>query len=234
LENVEHGMALLIDIEGIDGSGKGTQSARLVEWLQSRGFRASVLSFPRYAETHFGGAIGQFLNGDFGPLDAVHPLLASLLFAGDRFESRGILQQAAEANDVLVLDRYVASNLAHQGARASGPDRDRLVSFIERLEFEVYGLPRPHLVLLFDLPVAVSMQLVPRKAPRSYTERTADIQESAGDYLDGVRSLYLQLAETRPGWHLIPVCNGDQLRTIDDVADDVVRVVSTHLPRKPL
>ncbi|MFM7836280.1 MAG: thymidylate kinase, partial [Planctomycetaceae bacterium] len=106
-------MARLIAIEGIDGAGKGTQASRLKESLAARGLRAAVLQFPRYSATSFGAAIGDFLNGRFGTLAEVHPQLAAVLYAGDRFESRGLLLELMEQHDVVVLDRFVGSNLAH-------------------------------------------------------------------------------------------------------------------------
>ncbi len=96
---------LLIAIEGIDGSGKGTQAARLQASLTRRGLKAALISFPRYQETFFGARIGDFLNGRFGSLEEVHPFLAATLFAGDRLESRSFLNEAIVSHDVVVLDR---------------------------------------------------------------------------------------------------------------------------------
>ena len=75
-------MTILIAIEGIDGAGKGTQVQTLVKRLQETGLRCGTLQFPRYSETTFGAAIGDFLNGRFGTLDQVHPQLAAVLYAG--------------------------------------------------------------------------------------------------------------------------------------------------------
>src|SRR3712207_3314277 len=108
---------MLIAIEGIDGSGKGTQARLLRERCRAAGLSAALISFPRYAETRFGRAVGKFLNGRFGTLDQVSPFLAALLYAGDRFESRTLLRESLFANDVVVLNRYVASNVAHQGSK---------------------------------------------------------------------------------------------------------------------
>src|SRR5262249_54560321 len=107
---------MLIDIEGIDGSGKGTQAGRLWERLIASGVSATLVSFPRYDATLFGKAVGEFLNGEFGALDKVHPLIVSLLFAGDRFESKAYLLDKMRSSDVVVLDRYVPSNVAHQAS----------------------------------------------------------------------------------------------------------------------
>ena len=143
---------MLIAIEGIDGSGKGTQSRLLVDHLATQGLSVALLSFPRYTETMFGRAVGQFLNGRFGALDDVSPWLVSLLYAGDRFESRDILLQALDTHNVVILDRYVASNIAHQGAKVATNERDEIIQWIEEVEFRVFGLPRADANVLLDLP----------------------------------------------------------------------------------
>src|SRR5947209_2867214 len=95
---------------------------------QAKGPRhsAGLLSFPRYQATLFGRAVGDFLNGRFGSLEEVHPFLVSLLFAGDRFESKSVLLDAIETHDVVVLDRYVYSNVAHQASKCEGAERAEL------------------------------------------------------------------------------------------------------------
>jgi dTMP kinase len=213
---------VLIVIEGIDGSGKGTQSRRLVESLQAEGRTAALFGFPRYTETFFGARIGEFLNGRYGALDAVHPLLASLLFAGDRFESRGRLETLLNSHDVVVLDRYVASNIAHQAAKLDGSDRTTLIEQITRLEFELYKLPRPDRVILLDLPAEQARELIARKARRDYTAAEVDLQEADTDYQRRVRDLYRTLAEADPAWRRVPVADAaGELRSVAAVAADV-------------
>ena len=144
-------MASLIAIEGIDGAGKGTQAGRLVSSLRKLGFKVDTLQFPRYAATTFGSAIGDFLNGRFGALHEVHPQLAAVLYAGDRYESRPLLIRMMEENDVIVLDRFVGSNLAHQSAKLEGEARIALIDWIEKVEHEVFALPRPTITILIDM-----------------------------------------------------------------------------------
>src|SRR5438477_4414931 len=110
---------MLIAIEGIDGAGKGTQSHLLRARLAQAGLHVELLSFPRYGETFFARSIADYLNGRFGPLKAIDPHLPAMLYAGDRFESRALIQQLGGAADVVLFDRYVASNLAHQAARVA-------------------------------------------------------------------------------------------------------------------
>jgi dTMP kinase len=222
-------MGRLIAIEGIDGSGKGTQAARLREGLERAGTSVALLSFPRYEATLFGRAIGDYLNGRFGSLDGVSPFLASLLFAGDRFESRELLHEAIAEHDVVVLDRYVASNVAHQGAKLTGDERGELVEWILRVEHEVFGLPRADLVLLLDLPVEAARRQVARKAARSYTEREADLHEADAAYLSNVRESYRELAAADPNWTTIDCTRGDGVRSIDDVAAEILAVVQERM-----
>ncbi len=223
-------MATLIAIEGIDGAGKGTQAGRLVSSLRERGLRVDTLQFPRYSATNFGGAIGDFLNGRFGSLNQVHPQLAAVLYAGDRFESRPLLMQLMEDNDVVVLDRFVGSNLAHQSAKLDGAERTALVDWIENIEYEVFQLPRPALTVLIDMSSQMSRELVSRKATRDYTDQQADLQESDLPYLERVRRCYLALAHSRLDWRTIHGLSEDgSLRTIDDVGTEIQTVVCEHL-----
>jgi dTMP kinase len=215
----------LIAVEGIDGSGKGTQSRILVERFRQSGRKVALISFPRYDETFFGGLIGSFLNGEYGTLDQVHPTLVSLLFAGDRFESRPMLEEALATCDVVVLDRYVASNVAHQGAKLSGADRETLCRSIEHVEYDLYRMPRPDRVILLDLQVSEAQSLVSKKAKRNYTNRAADIQEADGDYLERVRQLYLELAGRELNWSVVECAGTNGLRSVDEIAQDIWQVV---------
>jgi len=217
---------MLIDIEGIDGSGKGTQAQLLCDRLRQSGVSATLVSFPRYNATLFGKAVGEYLNGQFGTLAAVHPFLVSLLFAGDRFESKPFLLDALRTSDVVVLDRYVASNVAHQAAKLDDPARADLTAKILEIEFTLFGLPRPDLVLLLELPVPIAQDLIARKQARHYTSRKADIQEADAGYLERVRDVYHALARSDPNWKTIPCCDGPRLRTIDEIAEDIGRIVA--------
>jgi dTMP kinase len=217
--------ARLIAIEGIDGSGKGTQAQRLVSRLGQAGLKTELVSFPRYEKTFFGGVVGSFLNGKFGSLEQVHPFLVSLLFAGDRFESRPLLTAALERSDVVVLDRYVASNVAHQAAKLTGSERETLCRSIEHVEYDLFEMPRPDRVLLLDVSVPAAQKLVSQKGARNYTERKADIQEADSTYLGRVRELYLELAQREPNWSIIRCESPDGLRIMDDIAEEIWRLV---------
>src|SRR5271167_2323176 len=102
-----------IVLEGIDGSGKRTQLELLARTFTERGIPFSQISFPDY-EGFFGKLVAQFLNGEFGALEAVDPHFSALLYAGDRLEAKPLLDAALASGKIVLADRYVGSNLAHQ------------------------------------------------------------------------------------------------------------------------
>lgn len=217
---------MLIAIEGIDGSGKGTQARLLTDALKDQGLNTKLISFPRYEETFLGGAIGRFLNGEFGTLSEANPYLVSLLFAGDRFESRELLLAELAANDIVILDRYVSSNIAHQGSKLPTDQQKSLFEFVDQLEYGVYKLPRPSLNLLLDLPAKTAQDLIGRKNARSYTEKSHDLQEADQGYLNSVRQTYLSLASKNPEhWEVIECLDGDQLRSIEQISQQLLKLV---------
>ena len=212
---------LLLAIEGIDGSGKGTQAGRLADAARTAGYRVASFSFPRYDDNPFSRAIADYLNGEFGGLDEVHPELSALLYACDRLHARPELVAALEECDLVVCDRYVASNLAHQGAKLAGEERERLVRWLLDVEYGEFALPRPDLVVLLDAPPALARELVGRKGARGYTTLEADIHESDTEHGDASREVYLDLAG-REGWSVVATADGDgSAREVDVIAAEV-------------
>jgi dTMP kinase len=219
----------LVAIEGIDGAGKGTQAARVAERAVSKGYRVASFSFPLYDGNPFSRAVADYLNGEFGGAGEVHPELAALLYAGDRFHARPQLVAALEECDLVVCDRYVASNAAHQGAKLTGEARRRLLDWLDEVEYGEFELPRPHLVVLLDSPVALARELVGRKAVRGYTTLEADIHESDAGHSGATREVYLELAR-RDGWQIVTAAGDEgELRDVDAIAGEVWAAVETLL-----
>jgi dTMP kinase len=228
-------MEMLLAIEGIDGSGKGTQTRLIEAQARREGWRVATLSFPRYGETFFADAVGKYLDGAYGTLDEVPAQFAALLYAGDRLESLPHLRQLQKNHDLVILDRYVASNLAYQAARITGSRRQKLLAWIDRLEHEVHGLPRADLTIYFDMPARQATELVHRKQQRSYTRRKADLHEADLKFLQATRRVYLKLATSRRygRWHSIACTNGSG-RTLepDDICGLAWQRVARELARR--
>ncbi|MGB6198103.1 MAG: hypothetical protein WBF35_01015 [Candidatus Acidiferrales bacterium] len=219
-----------IAIEGIDGSGKRTQIELLGRALDQRGVRYACFSFPRY-ESSFGQLAASYLNGEFGPLDRVDPHFSALLFAGDRFESKGELEAMLAKGKVVLADRYIASNLAHQTARVGAQRREEFSSWLKRLEYGIYGLPAEDLVIYLRLPAAKAHELIGRKGSRQYTKLSRDLQEADLKHLEQAALVYDRLA-TEANWRTIECCEGakGKLRPPEAIHSDVMAAIEQHLP----
>jgi dTMP kinase len=222
-------MGLLLAFEGIDGSGKGTQAARLAETAAAAGHTVASFSFPLYDDNPFSRAIGAYLNGDYGGLDEVHPALSALLYACDRYHARPRLEAALAEHDLVICDRYVGSNLAHQGSQLEGEERTALLRWLVDVEYGEFALPRPGLIVLLDAPATLARELVARKGARSYTTLEHDILESDTAHGNASREIYLELAREE-GWHVVAAAgdNGD-VRGVDEIADEIWAAVEPLL-----
>lgn len=196
---------LLIVMEGIDGSGKATHSSALSHWLTDQGLRTSSFSFPGYGKTPFSDAILQYLHGDFGPIDRIPVKLISLLFACDRMSARDELLKAMEVVDVVICDRYVASNLAHQGAKAQKDDLESLIAWILEVEYQTFKMPRPDLTILIDTPVREARHRIASRANRPHTSVQEDYHEKDTPYLERCSAIYRQLAHESTGGRWLTV-----------------------------
>ena len=211
---------MLLAIEGIDGAGKGTLCQALLIQAKKRGIRSASLSFPRYGETQFSDLVARYLRGEMGIKDQVPARYAALLYGGDRFESRDVLLALIADNDLVILDRYIYSNVAYNVAKLPPAEKAELIAWIEELEFGMFELPRPDLTLLLATSTELADRLVGKKDKRSYTEQTRDIHEADRDYLSRVSEVYSKLAETGgDGWVTInPLDERGILRRPEDIA----------------
>src|SRR3990167_2931232 len=146
---MQNHLGVFIVLEGADGSGKTTQFKLLAERLRAVGHDVAVFDFPRYDEpsSYF---VKRYLNGDYGPASEVSPYTASLFYALDRFEAAPAIKQALAAGQIVLSNRYVGSNMAHQGSKfgtlaeqrkyfLAGAGRDRLQAHRTKKRQNLYG-----------------------------------------------------------------------------------------------
>lgn len=219
----------LIAIEGIDGSGKRTQLDLLAGALNARGLSTLRISFPRY-DSFCGALAGRYLNGDFGPLEAIDPHLSSMLYAADRMEAKPEMEAALAAGTMVLSDRYVGSNLAHQTARVTPEKRDEFISWLKQLEYGIFGLPMEDLVVYLRVPVAEAHRLVGLKSARAYTNRKRDIHEDDVTHLEQTAGVYDRLA-TDPNWTRIECVDvrASVLLSPEEIHKAVMQAVDTRI-----
>jgi len=219
----------LIALEGIDGSGKRTQLDLLARELEARGLATFCISFPRY-ESFCGELVGRYLNGEFGPLGAVDPHLSALLYAGDRLEARPEIEAALSSGKIVIADRYIGSNMAHQSARVSPEQREKFFAWLKRLEYGLYALPVEDLVVYLRVPVAEAHRLVGQKSARAYTSLKRDIQEADIKHLEQTAIIYDRLA-TEANWVRIDCINPASavLYSPEEIHRAVLQAVETRV-----
>lgn len=214
----------LIVLEGIDGSGKETQASLLEKKLKEKGREVMHISFPDY-ESPSSALVKMYLNGDFGknPED-VNPYAASLFYAVDRFASyRMKWKDFYQKGGIIIADRYTTSNMVHQMTKYEDKKaRKDFLSWLEKTEYEELELPVPDLVILLDIPLAVSENLVKERARQG---GSMDIHEQHLDYLRKCHDAYQELVSLY-GWKRIPCTEEGKLRTIEDIGKDVEKAAA--------
>lgn len=211
-----------IVIEGTDGSGKATQTKLLQKTLEKQGKEVFVIDFPQY-ETPTGKVIQSYLYGKFGDPTLVSPKDASMFYAADRWASARKIRKALDSGKIVIADRYMLSNLAHQGAKIDkNGERFHFYSSQSNEEFEENGIPKPDLTFFLDVPIEVSQQLMGEQ------NRKKDGHESNTKYLSKVYECYLELCGIYK-IERIECASGQNLKSINEINEKLVKIVNNNL-----
>ncbi len=204
-----------IAIEGLDGSGKSTQLTLLQQHLNERKIRFKYVHFPRTDSPVFGELVSMFLRGELGTINSVNPYLIALIYAGDRNDARQMISEWIQQGYLVIVDRYVYSNIAFQCAKlADKNDREKLADWILNLEYTYYGIPKPELSLFLDVPFDFTRQRLTEDRSgneRSYLQGNQDIHEADLTFQEKVRQVYLESIDTDPDFRLIDCSNNGEV-----------------------
>ena len=221
---------MLVVIEGLDGSGKSTQVKRLRSYLESRTDNLEYIHFPRYDAPVYGELIGKFLRGGFGSIDSVHPQLVALLYAEDRHGAAPQMRRTLDGGGIVLLDRYVYSNIAYQCAKIDDPqEREALRKWIFDTEYGQFGLPKPDLNIFLDVPIGFvekKLEAGRKGDDREYLEGKSDIHEADIEFQKRVREVYASQCEMDPDFIRIDCrsCDGSMLPP-DEIAAAIMATV---------
>ena len=217
------GRGKLIVIEGTDCSGKETQTKKVVEYYKSKGVNIYNYSFPNY-DTPTGKIVGgpylgkpYICDGWFTEgADQVDPLVACCYYAADRRYNIGEINEHLENGDVVILDRYVESNMAHQGGKiVSKDERIKLYEKLDALEFGIMELPRPDAVIFLYMPYEYAAIL------KKNREETPDQHEANKKHLENAEKAYLELTDIY-NFVRVDCVKDDVIRTIDVISKEVI------------
>lgn len=218
----------LIVIEGVDGTGKETQTKLLENALCSEGLRVGRLSFPRYGTTAC-GPVEMYLHGDFGKkAEDVSPYAASVMYAVDRFASFKTEWETLYNNGGLLLcDRYTTSSAIFQGEKLPGEQRREYLSWLYDFEYRKMGIPAPDAVFYLNLQPEISARMLKERTGKDGVQH--DIHETDFAYLRACHEVALDIAK-QSGWILIAAGNENgEMRTREEVHLDILTAVHNFL-----
>lgn len=218
----------LIVIEGVDASGKATQTKLLYEYFISKGKRVRTLTFPNY-DSDSSAPVKMYLSGKLGEsADSVNPYAASALFAVDRFCSfKMSWEKFLKDGEIIIADRYVTSNFIHQAAKINDiSEKEKFLSFQADFEYEKLGLPRPDKVIFLDVPPLVSATLMRERENKFTHEKEKDIHERDLSYIKKSYENALYVAE-KFGFSKIVCTENGKMKSPEKIAEEVRNEVNS-------
>ena len=216
----------LIAIEGTDCSGKETQTNLLIKKLREEGFQVQNFSFPNY-NSPTGKIIGgpylgkEYICDSYFDEGAVNvdPKVASLYYAADRRYNIEKIIFLLENGYNVILDRYIYSNMAHQGGKLKDKkERLEMYDFLEKLEFDLMELPKPDITIFLHMPLEAAKEL------KKNRDEAPDGHEKDENHLKMAEEAYLELAE-RYSFEIIECANGNQAKTIEEIHNQVYKKI---------
>ncbi len=226
-------MGILITIEANDGSGKETQSKRLVEHLEADGYEVKRVTYPNY-DSDSSALVKMYLNGEFSEsADGVSPYAASVLFAVDRYASFMREWKAFyDAGGIVIADRYTTANMMHQASKLEDPQQiTQFLDWLVDFEYRIMGIPEPDMTFFLDVPVAHSIKVIEARANKIDGSATKDIHERDHEHLKRAYRASLFVGE-RYNWQRIISMEDDQFRPIEEIHDEIYRHVKEFIDER--
>ncbi len=220
-------MAKLIIIEGLDGSGKSTQTALVEKYFEDSEIDYKKIKLPDY-DSKSSTLVKMYLGGEFGTnADDVNAYAAGAFYAVDRFASYKLNWGKDYENGTLILaDRYATSNSIYQMEKLDKSKWDEYLDWSEDFEYNKIGIPRPDLVIYLDMPVEISQKLMTSRYDGD--ENKKDVHEANVDFLNSCRTSALYAAK-KQGWVVIPCSDGENPYSVEKIHNDIIDVIKEVL-----
>jgi len=218
-------------LEGTDGSGKTAQFNLLKSRLKKSGLKVETVDFPQYEKpsSYF---IKQYLNGKYGGWKEVGPYKASIFYAVDRFDVGAQIKKWLKEGKVVISNRYVASNMGHQGAKMKKiRERKNYFKWLYKLEYDILEIPRPTTTIVLHVPAKIAQELVGYKGPREYIGGVKkDIHEADLNHLKAAEKTYIEMVKIFPkDFSIIECVKKNRLLSIKEIHEKVWDIVKKVL-----
>ncbi len=201
--------------------------------MKKDGYTIKNVDFPEYYKNFFGKFIGHCLSEQYYNFVKVHPKIASVLYAGDRFESKEQIEKWLKSGYIVLANRYVSANQIHQGGKIkSAKKRADFIKWLDEMEYKVFKIPRPDVVFYLDLPISISKKLMKERnknSSRSYLGTKKDAHEKDTEFLENSRKSALWLAKTQSYYKKVDCAIKNSIRTREDIHEEIYRKVKTLL-----
>jgi dTMP kinase len=231
---------MFIVFEGLDGSGKSTQTNLLMEHLKKEGYEVAKIDFPQYG-TKSAGLVEEYLNGKYGTSINIGPYRASIFYACDRYDASFKIKKWINEGKIVVCDRYVSSNAGHQGGKIKDKkERGEFLKWLYNLEYGIFGIPKPDFTFFlktspeFSLKLAHKITDEEKKAKRKayLGDRERDIHEEDRVHLTDALNCYIEIAEEFPKeFKIIECLEGVKLLPPEAIHGRVWKLVSEMLKK---
>ncbi len=227
-------MGILITIEAGDGSGKQTQTQRLLSRLQQDGENVMSISFPDY-ESDSSALVKMYLSGQFGEkAEDVSPYVASVFFAVDRYAS--FTQKWKDFYDeggIVIADRYTTANMIHQAIKYDDNinEKEKFLEWLTDFEYNIMGIPKPDLTFFLDVPVEKSIEIIEQRDNKIDGSKTKDIHERDKSHLVKAYQAAIEVGH-KYNWHRIRSTKDGKFRAIEDIHQDIYAIVKDYIATK--
>jgi len=218
-----------IVIDGTDGSGKGTQTDLLIKSLEAKGIDVVTTDFPQYGEPS-AVFVEKYLRGEYGSVEEVGPKKGSLFYALDRFDKSAEMKKWLDEGKFIVSNRYVSANMGHQtGKIKEDKERDEFLDWLEDLEYNIFGIPKPDKTILLYAPPEIGQKLVDEKEEREYTKgKKRDIHEADIQHLRDAADAYKYVAN-KFDWLTIDCAPNGEMRSREDIQKEILGSIEDML-----
>jgi|SRR5579872_69124 len=221
----------LIVIDGADGSGKYTQIQMLADSLRKNGYKFEVVDFPQYGQKS-AGLVEEYLNGKYGQVD---PYKSSIFFAVDRFDASFKIRKWLGQGKIVISNRYVTASAGHQGGKIRRRiERIRFFKWLNNLEYQVFGIPKPDLNLILHVPAEIAWKLVAKKSKdqRAYAgNKTRDLHEKDLEHQRSAEKVFLEIARIFPNTRLVECVEDGLLLDPERIHREIWKIISAKLSK---
>jgi dTMP kinase len=212
-------------IDGGDGTGKATQTNLLVEELKLNGYKVEITDFPQYGQKS-AGMVEEYLDGKYGQLN---PQAASIFYAIDRFDASFKIRKWLSEGCIVISNRYVTANAGHQGGKISDDnERFKYFKWLNNLEYEIFGIPKPDLNIILHIPAEKTLELMEKRrklVDEKSVHKKKDLHEADIEHLRNAEKVYLEIAKLFPNTKLVECLKSGELLTPSEVHNKVWELV---------